>query len=124
LNYRHKVPVARFLLIVTLSAAACSSAPPPVRAEHLSKESFGGAWPFTPAAGTLTCHMSKGGSITFTPDGSRTTYAVDETADEWSAKEGWHPMTEIALDDPGLPGLKVSERDVVKQGRRICEAAG
>ena len=67
LNYRHKVPVARFLLIVTLSAAACSTAPPPVRAEHLSKESFGGAWPFTPAAGTLTCHMSKGGSITFTP---------------------------------------------------------
>ena len=52
--------------------------------------------------------MSKGGSITFTPDGSRTTYAVDETADEWSAKEGWHPMTEIALDtDDGRDDARI-----------------
>ena len=58
------------------------------------------------------------------PDGSRTTYAVDETADEWSAEEGWHPMTEIALDDPGLPGLKVSERDVVKQGEANLRGGG
>ena len=113
-----------WLLVAISGLVACSTAPPPVRAEHVSKESFGAEWPFTAAAGTLTCHMSKGGSITFTPDGSRTTYAVDETAVEWSAREGWHSMTEIALDDPGLPGLKVSERDVVKQGREICEAGG
>lgn len=123
-NYRHTVRFAWVLVAVTVSLTACSTAPPPVRAEHLSRESFGGAWPFTPAAGTLTCHLSKGGSITFTPDGSRTAYAVDETADEWSDKEGWHPMSEIALDDPGLPGLKVSERDAVREGRKICEAAG
>ncbi len=123
-NYRHTVRFAWVLVAVTASLAACSTAPPPVRAEHVRRESFGGAWPFTPAAGTLTCHLSKGGSITFTPDGSRTAYAVDETADEWSDKEGWHPMSEIALDDPGLPGLKVSERDAVREGRKICEAAG
>lgn len=123
-NYRHTVPFAWVLVAVTVSLAACSTAPAPVRAEHLSRGSFAGAWPFTPTAGTLTCHLSKGGSITFTPDGSRTAYAVDETADEWSDKEGWHPMSEIALDDPGLPGLKVSERDAVREGRKICEAAG
>lgn len=116
--------LAQILLTATLCAAACSTAPPPVRAEHITRESFGAAWPFTAAAGTLTCHLSKGGSITFTPDGSDTTYAVDETADEWSATQGWHPMTEISLDDPSLPGLKVDERDVVRQGRKVCEAAG
>ena len=123
-NYRRSVPFAWLLLAVAVGMAACSTGPPPVRAEHLSRDSFAGTWPFTPATGTLTCHLSKGGSITFTPDGSAVAYAVDETAAEWSAREGWHPLAEIALDDPALPGLKVGERDVVRQGRKLCEAAG
>jgi len=127
----HQRSNAKMCLVVLLLAiastvlTACggSGALSPIRSEHVSKDAQSGPWPFSAAGGTVTCDLTKGGAITFTPDGSRTTYAINGPAVGRQSDEGWHPIKEIWLDDPTLPGAKINDGYFITEGQKLCEAA-
>ncbi|OBG25295.1 hypothetical protein [Mycobacterium sp. 852002-51057_SCH5723018] len=95
-----------------------------VHSEHISKATFKGIWPVSVDGGTLTCDATKGGSITFTPDGSSETYASNGTAMGWAPQEGWKNFRNIWLDDPDGLGPKVNSRDFDAEGHRLCDMNG
>jgi hypothetical protein len=92
-----------------------------VHSEHISKATLKGTWPVTADGGTLACDATKGGSITFSPDGSPDTYAENGTAMGWAPKEGWKDFHEIWLDDPDGPGPKVNASDFDAEGHKLCD---
>jgi hypothetical protein len=91
-----------------------------VHSEHISKTTFKGIWPVSVDGGTLTCDATKGGAITFTPDGSNDTYASNGTAMGWAPKEGWKDFRDIWLDDPDGLGPKVNSRDFDAEAQKLC----
>jgi hypothetical protein len=78
---------------LTILATACDETPAPpqtVFSAQIDKSSFQGRWPLIPAAGVLACDTSKGaGAVTFTPQGSATTYAINGPALDWAKTTGW-----------------------------------
>jgi Protein of unknown function (DUF2511) len=106
-----------------VSVAACGSSTGTsslIRTEHVSKATFAGKWPVTSESGTLACDQSKGGSITFSPDGSQDIYAENGTAMDWAAKEGWKEFHDIWLADPTGAGPRVDASDFDAEGHRLC----
>lgn len=91
-----------------------------IRSEHVSKATFAGTWPVIVEAGTLACDMSKGGSITFSPDGSTDVYAENGTAMGWAPKEGWKDFHDIWLTAPAGPGQRVDSGDFDAEGHKLC----
>ena len=94
-----------------------------VHSEHISKVTFKGKWPVAPDAGTLACDATKGGSITFSPDGSLDVYAVNGTAmGGWAAQEGWKNVRDIWLPaGPDDFGPNVNIGDFIDEGQRLCD---
>jgi hypothetical protein len=93
-----------------------------IHGEHVAKATFQGTWPITSDAGTLACDATKGGSITFSPDGSSDTYAVNGTAMGWAPKEGWKDFHEIWLANTGddSAGPNVNSSDFDAEGQKLC----
>jgi hypothetical protein len=118
------VPVVASLIALAAFAVACGGGGGDsnnlVHSEHVSKATFHGTWPVTSDAGTLACDATKGGSITFSPDGSADTYAENGTAMGWAPKEGWKDFHEIWLVDPTGPGPNVNASDFDAEGQKLC----
>lgn len=79
-------------------AAGCGQASEPqtVFSAQVDKASFHGTWPVVPTVGVLACDTSKGaGAVTFTPQGSATTYAINGPALDWGKRLGWPDSKEI-----------------------------
>jgi hypothetical protein len=105
---------------MALIIGGCSNdASDSVRTEHVSKATFNGLWPVTSESGTLACDMSKGGSITFTPDGTGDVYAENGTAMNWASKEGWKDFHDHWLTAAG-PGPRVDSSDFDNYGHKLC----
>ncbi len=97
------------------------------QSEHISKDTDSdGAWPVSPAGGTLTCNVSKGGAITFTPDGDNATYALNAPAIDRASEQGWQNFRDIWLDDPdpgASTGLKINDGYFMEEGQKLCDWA-
>jgi hypothetical protein len=96
-----------------------------VHSEHVSKSTFNGKWPVSADGGTLACDGTKGGSITFSPDGSTDVYAENGTAMNWAPKEGWKDFREICLPaGPDDFGPNVNATDFDNEGHKLCAMNG
>jgi hypothetical protein len=92
-----------------------------VHSQHVSKATFTGLWPLTVDGGTIACDVSKGGSITFTPDGTNDVYAENGTAmGGWAKQEGWKDFHDIWLTSDG-PGPRVNASDLDAIGQKLCD---
>jgi hypothetical protein len=123
--YLRAVLVVAFPIAVALGTSACGSGSGDanlIHGEHVAKATFHGTWPITSDAGTLACDATKGGSITFSPDGSSDTYAVNGTAMGWAPKEGWKDFHEIWLANTGddSAGPNVNSSDFDAEGQKLC----
>ncbi len=79
---------------------------------RISRDDYGDAWPFTVEEGVLACVDLK---HTFTADG--TTYALNGMA----IQAGYPEIDEIWLDDPAIPGAKVSISPFNSLASELCE---
>jgi hypothetical protein len=70
----------------------------------------------------MACDGTKGDSITFSPDGSPDTYAVNGTAMSWAPKQGWKDFRDIWLVDTtgDSGGPNVNSGDFDAEGQRLC----
>jgi hypothetical protein len=111
---------------IALAMTGCGSsteASSPVHTEHVTKGMFTGLWPLTVDGGTIACDVSKGGSITFSPDGTGDVYAENGTAmGGWAKQEGWKDFHDIWLTTPGgFPGPRVDSGDLDAIGQKLCD---
>jgi hypothetical protein len=96
-----------------------------VHSEHVSKATFKGKWPVTADGGTLACDGTKGGAITFSPDGSADVYAENGIAMNQESKEGWKDFREIWLPaGPDDLGPNVNATDFDNEGHKLCAMNG
>jgi hypothetical protein len=110
---------------LTATCTACSAGDTSdAHSKHVSKATFKGKWPVTVDSGTLACHPTKGGSVTFSPDGTNDVYAENGTAKGWAAQEGWKDFREIWAIDPAGPGPNVDATDFDNEGHKLCTMNG
>jgi hypothetical protein len=86
-----RISIAASVAAIALAVASCgngsSDASSPIRTQHVTKATFTGTWPLTIDGGTIACDVSKGGSITFTADGTGDVFAENGKAMGGWAKE-------------------------------------
>jgi hypothetical protein len=121
--HQRVMPLIACVIAFGAICAACgggNTAANHVNSEHISKATLKGTWPVTADGGTLACDAVKGGSITFSPDGSPDTYAENGTAMGWAPKEGWKDFHDIWLVDPTGAGPFVNSSDFDAEGQKLC----
>jgi hypothetical protein len=92
--------IAATVALLAMSVAGCGTSTPPKRQDvfsaHLTQATFKGVWPVIPSSGVLACDSAKGaGAVTFTPDGSGTTYAINGPALDWGKDLHWPDAKQI-----------------------------
>jgi hypothetical protein len=123
---RKRIFTAASVAAVALAMTGCGSSTDTsstVHTQHVTKATFTGLWPLTVDGGTIACDVSKGGSITFTPDGTGDVYAENGTAmGGWAKQEGWKDFHDIWLTTPGgSPGPRVDSGDLDAIGQKLCD---
>lgn len=89
---------------------------------EIKKDSFSGEWALAVDGGILECEDQ---AVSFTaPDGQ--VYALNGFGQAYSKNKGldWHsitPESEIWLDNPDIPGTKVSISNMLNAGLELCE---
>lgn len=79
---------------------------------RVSRDEFGDAWPFKVDEGVIAC---EGLEYTFTADGR--TYALNGIA----IQAGYPEIDEIWLDDPDIPGAKISLSPFNRLASELCD---
>jgi hypothetical protein len=103
-------------LVVAAAAMACLATAPVAQAQVFSKQidqsTFSGRWPLSSTSGVLACDTAKANSVTFTPAGSSTTYAVNGSAMSWAKSQGWPDSKEISNGE--------NWGDLIDAGLKLC----
>lgn len=108
------------LALSTVALVACGGKPD--NQLEITKESFPGDWALNVDSGVLKCENK---AVSFTaPDG--TIYALNGFGQVYSKKNelGWQPITpesDIWLNNPEMPGIKISTSDMIEAGLALCE---
>lgn len=100
-------------------------APPTLNRETLRRSEFGSKWPLSVDEGTVVCIQDAGRVVIFfESDGTR--YAVNGTSKgpTTMARFRLQRINDIWLDNPELPGTKISIGPVLDAGLRLCRAQG
>ncbi len=81
----------------------------------IRRGTFQGTWPFTVKRGLLSCEGRRSfGAVTFKVGG--TVYAVNGVAKQ----KGYASLRPIWKKDPDVPGARVSVKDVIERGLKLC----
>jgi DNA-binding beta-propeller fold protein YncE len=114
--------IATVVVLLALCATGCGTrVGVQSHTEEISKSTFKGTWPLIPDSGVLAC---EDGAVTFTPTGTKDTYALNGIAGK--VKEGRRNLEDIWLtadrrqsDTPGV--LRVSSSDLINEGLNLCQ---
>ena len=116
--------IAAVLVLLALCATGCgTSVGVQSHTEEISKSTFKGTWPLIPDSGVLACEDS---AVTFTPTGTKDTYALNAIAGQ--DKEGgrrrnlediWLTADGRQSDTPGV--RRVSSSDLINEGLNLCQ---
>ena len=114
---------AAVLVLLALCATGCgASVGVQPHTEEISKSTFKGTWPLIPDSGVLAC---VDGAVTFTPTGTKDTYALNAIAGQ--VKEGQRRnLEDIWLTTDGRQGdapdvRRVSSSDLINEGLNLCQ---
>lgn len=103
------------LAFAGLFASAVVAAPQ----DLISAEDFGSAWPFTFEEAYIACHTGK--ALTVMDAESGRMYPLNGTAKGKASSLGLEPLESVWLDNPDIPGTKVSISPVIEQGLKLCK---
>lgn len=95
-------------LVTTMTLSGCLSEP----GRAVTAAEYGDEWPFSVPSGRVDCRPS--GSAVFVADG--TTYALTGLAQS----RGYADVGPIWLDNPKIPGTKVSLGAITKDALELC----
>lgn len=85
---------------------------------RVSQSTFPEPWPLSVDQGTLRC--MPGNSVVFVADDG-TIYALNGLARGRAEREEWREVDEIWVDNPNLPGTKISIGPLIDLGLDLCE---
>ncbi|MDA7086522.1 DUF2511 domain-containing protein [Pseudomonas sp. SA3-5] len=104
--------IAGLLLAVTAAAAA--------NIELVSAEDYGQDWPFKGEEMHLLC-MPGNAVVASDPESGRM-YPLNGTASSQAKRLGLDPLEAIWLDNPAIPGTKVSVGPLIERGLALCKS--
>lgn len=110
----------RIILAIVLAAllSACGGNPPPPRAQQITAEEFGDAWPFQVEEGLLRCEQGR--VVVFITDDA--TYAVNTAAQSGRDQKG-ESILPILRSRPDDPTQLVPLAPITELGEQLCEQA-
>lgn len=84
---------------------------------RITKQEYGGAWPFTVDEGVLACKGSGGlGAVVFTVNGR--TYGVNGIA---RGGKRYEDIDQIWANHPSNPGAKKNMSPITERGLKLCQ---
>lgn len=106
-------------LMALVFTGAFSSAVMAAQQDLISATDFADAWPFTFEEAYVACHA--GNAVTVMDAESGRMYPLNGAASGKARALGLDDLQSVLLDNPEIPGTKVSVSPVIEKGLTLCQ---